>query len=132
MGYSMNDRWLQEAGVTVTGRYLEENAQNTLANLSPHVVWLPSVWPETYSYTLSIALLADLPVMAFDIGAIARRIRESRYNAGHCLFPLDFAKQPALLNDRFIEFRTRHSAASPEKWQIRQDDGLHEFLSLKN
>ena len=30
MGYSMNDRLLQEAGVKLTGQYLEKNAQNTL------------------------------------------------------------------------------------------------------
>ena len=131
MGYSMNDRLLQEAGVKLTGRYLEENAQNTLTNLSPHVVWLPSVWPETYSYTLSIALLADLPVMAFDIGAIARRIRESRYNAGHCLFPLDFAKQPNLLNDRFLEFRLSHITADSNNGEISRDKSLHQYLSSK-
>ncbi|MGA6924502.1 MAG: glycosyltransferase, partial [Desulfosarcina sp.] len=36
MGYSMNDRLLQEAGVRVTGRYLEEKARVTLEALSPH------------------------------------------------------------------------------------------------
>jgi GT2 family glycosyltransferase/glycosyltransferase involved in cell wall biosynthesis len=108
MGYSMNDRLLQEAGVKITGRYLEENAQKTLRKLSPHMVWLPSVWPETYSYTLSIALQAGLPVVAFDIGAIARRIRERLPNAGHRLLSLDFAKQPNILNDRLVEFRLSH------------------------
>jgi hypothetical protein len=111
MGYSMNDRLLQEAGVKITGRYLEENAKNTLETLSPHVVWLPSVWPETYSYTLSIALQAGLSVVAFDIGAIARRIRGSRPNGVHCLLPLDLAKQPPLLNNRFVEFRLNHLSA---------------------
>ncbi|MFO7716733.1 glycosyltransferase, partial [Desulfosarcina sp.] len=106
MGYTMNDRLLQEEGVRVTGRYLEENAQRALEALSPHVGWLPSVWPETYSYTLSIALQAGLPVVAFNIGAIARRIREYDPAAGHCLFPLDWANQPDQLNDRFADFRS--------------------------
>jgi O-antigen biosynthesis protein len=106
MGYSMNDRLLQEAGVKITGRYLEENAQKTLGALSPHMVWLPALWPETYSYTLSIALLAGLPVVAFDIGAIARRLRECGLVDG--LWPLDMAKRPDNLNDRFIDFRSSH------------------------
>jgi len=108
MGYSMNDRLLQEAGVEITGRYLEENAQDTLGKLSPHMVWLPSLWPETYSYTLSIALQAGLSVVAFDIGAIARRIRGSRTDAGHRLLSLDLAKKPRLLNDRFVDYRSSH------------------------
>lgn len=108
MGYSMNDRLLQEAGVKVTGRYLEENAQKTLRTLEPHMVWLPSVWPETYSYTLSIALLAGLPVVGFDIGAIARRLRARNPSADHWLLPLDLAKQSGCINDKFTEFRLSH------------------------
>lgn len=75
MGYSMNDAQLQAEGVTVTGRYQEGQALETLRDLAPHAVWLPSVWPETYSYTLSLALQAGLPVVAFDLGAIAARLR---------------------------------------------------------
>ena len=101
MGYSMNDRLLQEVGVTITGRYLEENAQNTLRNLSPHMIWLPSLWPETYSYTLSIALLANLPVVAFDIGAIARRLRNLGRNDG--LLPLTMVRRPDYINDNFLK-----------------------------
>ena len=101
MGYSMNDRLLQEAGVTMTGRYLDENAQNTLRNLSSHMVWLPSLWPETYSYTLSIALLAGLPVVAFDIGAIARRLRDLGLEDG--LLPLAMARRPECVNDSLLK-----------------------------
>jgi GT2 family glycosyltransferase len=108
MGYSMNDRLLKEAGVSITGRYLEENAGDTLAALSPHVVWLPSVWPETYSYTLSIALQCGLPVLAFDIGAISKRIRECHPATGHRLFPLEMARQPDRLNDSFADLRSSH------------------------
>ena len=108
MGYSMNDRLLKEAGVSITGRYLEENARATLKGLEPHVVWLPSLWPETYSYTLSIALQCGLPVFAFDIGAISRRIRECHSAAGHRLFKLELARQPHRLNDSFADFRSSH------------------------
>ena len=88
--------------------YLEENAQGTLEGLSPHAVWLPSVWPETYSYTLSIALQAGLPVAAFDIGAMARRIGECDPKAGHRILTLDFARRPAQLNDCFTDFRSSY------------------------
>ncbi len=34
-----------------------------------------SMWPETYSYTLSESLIAEIPVITFDLGAIAERVK---------------------------------------------------------
>ncbi len=56
LGYSMNDRALEEAGVEVTGKYQESEALARLNSMTPHLVWIPSIWPETYCYTLSIGL----------------------------------------------------------------------------
>lgn len=103
MGYSMNDRLMEEAGVYVTGKYHEHEALDKLNNLSPHVVWLPSLWPETYSYTFSLALKANLPVFAFDIGAIARRAKES--GMSNLLMPLSWADTPGKINHQFENFR---------------------------
>ncbi len=64
------------ANVLVTGKYREEELQNRLAETGADVAWFPSVWPETYSYTLSAALAARLFPVAFDFGAIASRLRE--------------------------------------------------------
>jgi GT2 family glycosyltransferase len=100
MGYSMNDRLLQEAGVQVTGKYQEEQAEDLLRRLDPHIVWLPSMWPETYSYTLSIAFRAGLPVAAFDIGAIASRLRAA--GKDQMLMDLALASRPAEINRRLI------------------------------
>jgi len=49
------------------------------------VAWLPSVWPETWCFTLSEAWCAGLPVVAFDLGAQAERIR---HTGGGVLLPL--------------------------------------------
>jgi glycosyltransferase involved in cell wall biosynthesis len=98
-GYSMDDSRLEQAGVTVTGRYLEQEALDKLHALAPHVVWLPSTWPETYSYTLSLALQAGYPVFAFDLGAIARRLRSQGMAAG--LMPFRHADQPRQINEFF-------------------------------
>jgi glycosyltransferase involved in cell wall biosynthesis len=38
------------------------------------VVWYPAQWPETYSYTLSLALHCGLPVVVPDIGAFPERV----------------------------------------------------------
>jgi len=103
MGYSLNDEPLKKAGVRVTGRYLERDAMQLLQKLSPHVVWLPSIWPETYSYTLSLALNYGRPVFAFDIGAIARRLQALNETKG--IMPLDIADYPHRINKLFIEYR---------------------------
>lgn len=104
LGYSMDDRRLAEAGVAVSGRYLESEGPAKLAALQPHVVWLPSLWPETYSYTLSMALGAALPVFAFDLGAIGRRLRE--HDAAEHLMPLDLQDDPVVVLERFNGFRS--------------------------
>jgi len=103
MGYSMNDKLIEEAGVYVTGKYQEHEALDTIRNLNCHVVWLPSVWPETYSYTLSLALQVNFPVFAFDIGAIARRVKEA--GMGEMLMPLSWADDPDNINLQFLKFR---------------------------
>lgn len=104
MGYTMNDKLIEETGVYITGKYQEHEALDKLNSLNPHVVWLPALWPETYSYTLSLALKAQLPVFAFDIGAIARRIKES--GTSDTLMPLSWSNSPATINQQFEKFRT--------------------------
>ncbi|WP_141400390.1 glycosyltransferase [Magnetospirillum sp. 15-1] len=63
-----------EANFRATGAYEESALPALLAELSPHVVWFPSRCPETYSYTLSAALAAGLPVVAPALGAFPERL----------------------------------------------------------
>ena len=37
-------------------------------------MWFPAQWPETYSYTLSAAIDAGLPIVATRIGAFPERL----------------------------------------------------------
>lgn len=101
LGYSMNDRVLEDSGVTVTGKYNENDALDKLEGLQPNLIWLPSLWPETYSYTLSIALKAGYPVSSFDLGAIPARL--NRLNLGTYILPLEKARQPRFVNDFFLK-----------------------------
>jgi GT2 family glycosyltransferase/glycosyltransferase involved in cell wall biosynthesis len=103
LGYSLDDALLQDAGVQVTGRYLEHEAEERLHGLGPHVAWLPSLWPETYSYTLSTALRCGCPAFAFDLGAMARRLRDAGLDA--MLMPLAHAGSAAAINHCFLEYR---------------------------
>jgi hypothetical protein len=102
LGYSLRDSDLERSDVKITGRYLEHEAQAKLKELSPHVVWLPSTWPETYSYTLSLAISGGYPTFAFDIGAIAVRLRE--IGQEDTLMPLQMLESPHIINDRFVSY----------------------------
>ena len=105
MGYSMNDTALRQQNVIILGKYDDRHAENCLLDINPDLVWLPSIWPETFSYTLSIALTAGFPVAAFDIGAIANRLRALKLDDN--LMPLVLANQPIFLNQQFLNYRER-------------------------
>jgi glycosyltransferase involved in cell wall biosynthesis len=60
--------------ITMTGKYEDGELPTLLAKVKPHVVWFPAQWPETYSYTLSAAIDAGLPIVATRIGAFPERL----------------------------------------------------------
>lgn len=128
-GYTQDDRKMEREGVKITGRYFDEYADEGLLALEPHAIWLPYVWPETYSYTLSIALHAHRPLFAFRLGAIASRL--NAINADHWLMPLQLADNPYEINDYFLSFyaqwqtkrfssnrRVKYSGGTPKKVEI--------------
>jgi len=75
VGYSDRDATLlRSPRIEITGRYEEDEAFELLRSRRCHCALLPSVWPETFSYTLSLALAAGLHPVAFDLGAMKERI----------------------------------------------------------
>ncbi len=114
MGYSKNDNLLERFGVTVTGRYRDREGVETLQSLQPGLVWLPSIWPETYSYTLSLALSSGCDIAAFDIGAIARRLRA--VGRGAYLQALTWVRHPQRINNAFIQYRNAKFRSSGRAW----------------
>jgi glycosyltransferase involved in cell wall biosynthesis len=89
---------LERAGVTQTGRYSSDHeALDLVWRVSADLILLPAIWPETYSYALTLALRTGLPVVAFDLGAPGERLRA--YPNGH-LLPYGLATDPAACNDR--------------------------------
>ncbi|MBB5336886.1 GT2 family glycosyltransferase [Pectinatus brassicae] len=60
----------------ITGPYDNTNVSDLLAKYRTAVVLIPSIWPETYSYTASEALYSGYPIISFNIGAPAERIKK--------------------------------------------------------
>lgn len=94
IGYTHNDRAARACGISVTGAYDNSEVDLLIEQADPDVIWVPSIWPETYCYTLSIALRSGRAVAGFDIGAIATRLRDA--GRGH-LIPLEDAARPERL-----------------------------------
>jgi len=57
-----------------TGRYDDADLPALIAQVRPHAIWFPAQWPETFSFTLSAAIDAGLPIVASDIGAFPERL----------------------------------------------------------
>lgn len=61
----------------VHGNYTSEELPRLLDSYGVNVVFIPSVWPETFSFTTSEAIVLGYPVICFNIGAPAERIRQN-------------------------------------------------------
>ena len=86
--------------IEIAGRYAPPDLAGLLEAYHPHVVFFPAVWPETYCFVLSEVWAAGYPAAAFDLGAIAARIRET---GGGVVLPFD--PDPAALLPRLIAAR---------------------------
>lgn len=102
LGPASDPSALAREGVEVVGPYREEEADDLIDRADPHVVFLPAIWPETWSFVLTTALRRGLPVVAFDLGAPAERLR--RLGRGQ-LLPPDLAEKPAAVLAAFMRLR---------------------------
>jgi glycosyltransferase involved in cell wall biosynthesis len=96
IGYTDRDAELHGLdNVRITGHYQDEDLPDLLRRHRVDVFWLPAVWPETFSFTLSAALASGRPVVTFDLGAPAARLRE--LGRGQHALPLRLIDTPAVL-----------------------------------
>jgi glycosyltransferase involved in cell wall biosynthesis len=59
----------------VTGAYRREELVDLVERHGVNVFFFPSVWPETFSYVVAEMIALRLPIVAFDLGAPAERLR---------------------------------------------------------
>jgi GT2 family glycosyltransferase len=130
IGYTENDRPLLRTGrVEVTGRYVDAEVAHLLRRERPDLLFLPSVWPETWCYALDHALGTSLPIVAFDIGATAERLRAVGEGEGarpHTLLGLDLGARE--INERLLEVGGCLNAAS---YVQTREPGLCNMANIK-
>lgn len=63
-----------------------------MRKIKPTIFFLPAIWPETFSFTLSEMLKTDVPIACFDIGAPAERLR--KLGLEHHIIPFNLKDDP--------------------------------------
>ncbi len=56
------------------GSYERDNLPSIMEKHHIDIIFIPSIWPETFSYTTDEAMLMGLPVACFNLGAPAERV----------------------------------------------------------
>ena len=98
VGYSSETEAMLAQGVEETGRYANESeAIDLIDAIRPAMVLLPSIWPETFCYVLSMAFRLRIPPVVFDIGAPAARIEKAGFGF---VLPYSLTDDIRGLNDR--------------------------------
>jgi glycosyltransferase involved in cell wall biosynthesis len=98
VGHTIDDRALLATGrVFITGPYAANEVVALIKAQRASVALLPSIFPETWCFTLGEAWRAGLLVVAFDIGAQAERIRRTGRGI---LLPLGLF--PAQINNALV------------------------------
>lgn len=67
---------LEQNNVVKHGPYRREKLSDLLAKNEIDLICLFSIWPETYSYTLTESWLQDIPVLVSPMGALKERVEK--------------------------------------------------------
>ncbi len=87
IGYTDKDKNLESLkNVRITGRYKPDEVMGLIRSEAPSLLWIPSVWPETFCFTLSEALAAGVQPVVFNLGAQADRVQQVGWGE---IMPLD-------------------------------------------
>lgn len=83
------------------GEYKRNNLPNILKNNNIDLVLIPSIWPETFSYTTAEAIALGYPVACFDMGGQAEQVK--KYSRGKILSSF----KPNIIEKELREFLER-------------------------
>lgn len=89
-------------GIRCHGAYKIDELTQLVSNYGINIILMPSIVPETFSFVVSEAMQMQLPIVAFDLGAQGRRVRQ--YSRGRVL-PLDASADAILstINSTYIK-----------------------------
>ncbi|WP_255146662.1 glycosyltransferase [Synechococcus sp. ATX 2A4] len=94
--------------VSETGPYRHDNLAEEIRRSGANLMFLPSIWPETFSYVAQEMMELGLPIVCFDLGAPAERIRT--YSKGFLLS----SRRPEELLQELRMFSRRHYSSTSQ------------------
>ena len=98
-----------ELPLHITGEYADETLPALIQSERPDCIWFPGQTPESYSYTLNVALQCGLPIVAGrHQGALAERLEAS---AVHRL--IDTSVTASQLNELFLNIARPNQTSLP-------------------
>ena len=128
VGYSNAARDMAANDVTETGPYSHDaEAIALVAAIAPAMILLPSIWPETFCFTLSMAFGLGVPPVVFDIGAQAERVAEAGFGF---ILPYALIHDAGALNDRLLTLPFEASAREPEVKTRLYADILRDYYGM--
>ena len=85
----------KDESIIFHGTYKREELPDLICKYEVDIVFIASIVPETFSYTTEEAMQMNLPIMSFNIGAPAERIKE--YEKGYIINDMSADKVTDLL-----------------------------------
>ncbi|BCN92747.1 hypothetical protein THMIRHAM_05320 [Thiomicrorhabdus immobilis] len=127
IGYTSDDDFFKKFDfITLTGKYDSSQLQELIKREQIDAVFLTSIWPETYSYTLSEAISNGKYVVSFDIGAIKERLDFMNVKS-RLLFSVD--EKPETMLKMIIEFFGKNDV-EVIKNGVEYDSILNDYFAL--
>jgi GT2 family glycosyltransferase/glycosyltransferase involved in cell wall biosynthesis len=102
VGYSSDDQRLLDAGpIVITGPYQSDEVDSLIRAQAADIAFLPSIWPETWCFTLGHAWRAGLRVALFDLGTPAERLKRTGWG-----WVLPLGLPPPAVNDWMLRLNS--------------------------
>lgn len=117
---------MEKRNYTKTGLYERDDLPALMEQYQIDVACILPVWPETYCYTLSEAIMCKVPVIATDIGALGERMR--KMDCGW-LVSVEHAYEETLeiikrIRDKGPEYQKKRDAVAGLKLKTLEEMGM--------
>lgn len=124
---------LEKKNYTKTGLYERHELPGLVEKYQIDLICILPIWPETYCYTLSEAIMCGVPVIITDIGALGERMRELKCG---WLVSVDDAYEEALgiisrVKDKNTEYQEKLSIARALEVK-KLDEMRDEYVAIYN
>lgn len=113
------------------GAYRKEDLPRLMKQYDIDIICILPIWPETFCYTISEAVICGIPVFVTDIGAVGERVK--RHGYGWCVSPDikpdKMAEKLVAILDNSKEYNAGKQAAA-DFCEITLDEMAEQYAAL--